>query len=1124
MRSLVILLALSLPLYAQNKKQIVVEAARPQTQTGIQPNTQPSGNAVRLVLPYGHAGSVDSVALSADGKYALSGSYSLGLIGTTHLWEVSSGREIWVRRGGAATFSPDGKQAIYADGTTVQLWDISAGREVRRLTGHSEIVQGVDYSADNRTILSYSKDSKEPLIRLWDARNGRALSLLKGHEDKVENVVFSHDGRLVVSASKDKTVRLWSVPEGKLLRIFKGHRDSVQAVAISADGKIIAGGGYGYGKQSDPSIRLWDAVSGRQLRQFDNRYAVLSLAFSPDGKTLLAGTSSFGRDGEPLTLWNVATGQRVRYFSGHQYGTLAKEVKAVSWSRDGKWALSGGEDGTMRLWNTDEQSNQSQKRATRIFGGSVLFVNKRAFSRDGRLVLSDLSDGTLRLWEAESGRSRQTFIEPSSSIYGIALDDTGSIAVSGNSQNLHFWDVANGRIQRDVKADFWPRVVALSADGQKVLYAGEQMVVLDRATGRKLREFGPHNASINDARFSADGKTLVSGALDNQVRLWDAATGQLRRAWKMSEDVVAVDVSSGGEFVLGRAGNQVRVWESAGGTQIAAFEAPVNAPGGPRGIMVSQFGALEQIQREIAFNVNDDYIVSHDGNGTLRWWKTRGGQSVARPTGPEGALDFLPFVAGGRFLLVPTAQGISVRDAGRGRLLYTYLPLTQGDWLAYAPDGSFDGSPGGLEKVHFVRGLQTFALDQFAERFYRPGLINVALQSSSAPQNSLLQSLTIGVPPLVKITTPAPGAPSREQIEVTVEAREQSGGGIKAIRLYHNGRLVGGPGNLRGIVVEAVSSQPATSQATTQSDVKTQKFTVVLSPGENVLRAVAYSKTDVESKPDEKRLTFAGTVQKPALHVLVVGINEYRDASMNLAYARPDAEAMAQFFDTTARQCGLFSGVSITRLIDEAATGAAIKQGLAQLAAQTKADDMVFIYLAGHGDTAPINDNAGDGALENFYFLPAEMRQMAMKERVRQYGISRDTIDGAISKIPARKIVLIYDACKSGAALEGGTRGSGDEQQALAQLARSQGIYVLAASTGQQYAGEVKALGHGILTYALLEGLGGKAAGTDSLVKVSQLFAYVGDRVPVLAKEYRGREQWPVSFGKGQNFPLVMKP
>ena len=146
-----------------------------------------------------------------------------------------------------------------------------------------------------------------------------------------------------------------------------------------------------------------------------------------------------------------------------------------------------------------------------------------------------------------------------------------------------------------------------------------------------------------------------------------------------------------------------------------------------------------------------------------------------------------------------------------------------------------------------------------------------------------------------------------------------------------------------------------------------------------------------------------------------------------------------------------------------------------------------------------------------------------MKDRVRQYGISRDQINEAVSRISARKIVLVYDACKSGAAVEVASRGVGDEQQALAQMARAQGIYVLAASTAQQYAGEVKALGHGILTYALLEGLNGKAAGADSIVKVNQLFAYTDERVPALAKEYRGREQWPVSFGKGQNFPLVIK-
>ena len=119
--------------------------------------------------------------------------------------------------------------------------------------------------------------------------------------------------------------------------------------------------------------------------------------------------------------------------------------------------------------------------------------------------------------------------------------------------------------------------------------------------------------------------------------------------------------------------------------------------------------------------------------------------------------------------------------------------------------------------------------------------------------------------------------------------------------------------------------------------------------------------------------------------------------------------------------------------------------------------------------------------------------------------------------------MIVYDACKSGAALSGSSTGGAQEQRQLALLARAQGLYILTASTSQQYASEVKALGHGILTYAMLEGLRGKAAPSESQIKVISLLAYAEQRVPALAKELRNRDQRPVRYGRGVNFPLANK-
>ncbi len=84
-----------------------------------------------------------------------------------------------------------------------------------------------------------------------------------------------------------------------------------------------------------------------------------------------------------------------------------------------------------------------------------------------------------------------------------------------------------------------------------------------------------------------------------------------------------------------------------------------------------------------------------------------------------------------------------------------------------------------------------------------------------------------------------------------------------------------------------------------------------------------------------------------ALHMLVVGINEYEDSALRLGYARPDAEALAQFFERGGAR--LFRAVDIIRLFDRDATRGAIQRALDQLADRAQPEDLMLIYMAGHG-------------------------------------------------------------------------------------------------------------------------------------------------------------------------------
>ena len=116
------------------------------------------------------------------------------------------------------------------------------------------------------------------------------------------------------------------------------------------------------------------------------------------------------------------------------------------------------------------------------------------------------------------------------------------------------------------------------------------------------------------------------------------------------------------------------------------------------------------------------------------------------------------------------------------------------------------------------------------------------------------------------------------------------------------------------------------------------------------------------------------------------------------------------------------------------------------------------------------------------------------------------------------------DACQSGGTVELLAQRGALEEKAIAQLSRSAGIHVLAAAGSDQFATEFQALGHGLFTYVLLQALNGKADGApkDGKVTIYELKSYLDDQVPEHSQQHKGTPQYPYTFSRGNDFPVVL--
>ena len=242
--------------------------------------------ANRLMKPdfIGHTKEVNSVAVSADGRFIVSGSDD----NTIKVWNIQERREECTFTGhtsdvSSVAVSADGRFIVSgSEDNTIKVWNIQERREECTFTGHTNYVLSVAVSADGRFIVSGSDDNT---IKVWNIQERREECTFTGHTNVVLSVAVSADGRFIVSGSEDNTIKVWNIQERREECTFTGHTNAVSSVAVSADGRFIVSG------SEDNTIKVWNIQERREECTFTGHTsAVSSVAVSADGRFIVSGS------------------------------------------------------------------------------------------------------------------------------------------------------------------------------------------------------------------------------------------------------------------------------------------------------------------------------------------------------------------------------------------------------------------------------------------------------------------------------------------------------------------------------------------------------------------------------------------------------------------------------------------------------------------------------------------------------------------------------------------------------------------------------------------------------------------------------------------------------------------
>ena len=598
------------------------------------------------------AGGAYTIAFNPNGDTLATAS---GSRRTVHLWYVKTQRKV-----GDLVFP--GKRGVTAlthtlDGTTlaagygngdIALWDTETQTKTALLTTTSSVLWALAFSPDGQMLASGGYE--DSTISLWDVRTQMLVGTLDGHSrptrstnNGVSSIAFSPDGKSLASGSLlDCTLRVWDVASraqtALLLELDADNHVGVNSVAFSPDGTLLASA------SDDSVIRMWNARTLKQIGELETKSGgVTSIAFRPDGKILaslngqVAATARHRGGNMAIRLWEVESRKAIAALGSH-----SASVDAVALSPDNRLFAVGRQDGSVELWDLESQERND------VLRGHDAAVKCVVFSPDGRLLASSAKDHA-RVWNLQSRKKIAAF-KHSAIVESVAFSPDGKTLACVDENCIRLWD-----IHRETQVSVLGEAPLTEEDliGETGFFYFLTRLI-NWLLGIPPTKLPVHYVStIQSIAFSPDGGLLISGGLDNTVRLWDV--GERREIFSRGQDQDGVDFGkilsvafspTGKEFASAGRHNEVHLWSATDHKLIETLnteehvEALAFHPDGrflaagvgtkvrvwnmeTRAEAATLEGCLGEVET-IAFSSDGKTLVGSAGHGAIRVWDTSG--------------------------------------------------------------------------------------------------------------------------------------------------------------------------------------------------------------------------------------------------------------------------------------------------------------------------------------------------------------------------------------------------------------------------------------------------------------------------------------------------------------------
>lgn len=471
---------------------------------------------------------------------------------------------------------------------------------------------------------------------------------------------------------------------------------------------------------------------------------MLSLALSPDGKALACGV------GKEVRLYDLTSDAPARVLAGHD-----ADVTSVAFTPGGEAVVSAGHDQTVKC--TRLAAGEPAWRAP----GDYEHVNSVALSRDGSVLATGGSDwrftrqrltagakhagpGAVRVWDARTGRMLRRLGDPAEQVMAVAVSADGrrvtaGCGIEGGKGALRAWDAATGAALWSAADDAKEVLaVAFAPDGSSVACGGADgtVRVRDAASGSVLHTLADHRGGATAVAFSPDGATLFCAEGHGGTRAWDVRTGRPLPTFDAPRPQAE-------GFAVDRLMNCIGL--TADGATLATCASSINNEfvGATRlwdartGALRRDFTAEKIHGRPMALSPDGSLVAT--GGKSVKLWDVKSGKLVRELYGHLKRTQSIVFSSDGRVIVEGGSYGTTnVWEVATGRHLVTLFTFVDGssgsatdEWLAYHPDGYYDGSTGVDRHLAWRVGDELQTPASLRSQLHRPDLVRATLAAGS---------------------------------------------------------------------------------------------------------------------------------------------------------------------------------------------------------------------------------------------------------------------------------------------------------------------------------------------------------------------------------------------------------